>query len=71
MNDTLIPQEKLTNLKDLANRVENIKLNIKHINSLYFEQGFKFTEKQYKEIARSKRLKKEYQKRINEIIKKL
>ena len=71
MNATIIPQEKLTNLKDLVRRIENIKLNIKHINSLYFEQDLSFTENQYKEIARSKRLKKKYQKSINEIIKKL
>jgi len=71
MNATIIPQDKLSNLKDLVSRIENIKLNIKHINSLYFEQGLTFTEKQYKEIARSKRLKKKYQKSINKIIKKL
>ena len=71
MNDTILKQETLSNLKDLVSRIENIKLNLKHVNSLYFEQGFKFTELQYTEIARYKKLKKEYQKAINKIIKKL
>lgn len=71
MNNTILQEQTKTNLKDLVSRIENIKLNLKYINSLYFEQNLTFTEKQYKEIARSKKLKKEYQKAINEIIKKL
>lgn len=71
MNNTILPEQTKANLKDLVSRIENIKLNLKYINSLYFEQNLTFTEKQYKEIARSKKLKKEYQKAINEIIKKL
>lgn len=71
MNNTILPEQTKTNLKDLVSRIENIKLNLKYINSLYFEQNLTFTEKQYKEIARSKKLKKEYQKAIHEIIKKL
>lgn len=71
MNNTILTEQTKANLKNLVSRIENIKLNLKNINSLYFEQNLTFTEKQYKEIARSKKLKKEYQKAINEIIKKL
>lgn len=71
MNNTILPEQTKANLKDLVSRIENIKLNLKHINSLYFEQNSTFTKLQSKEIARSKKLKKEYQKAINEIIKKI
>lgn len=71
MNNTILPEQTKANLKDLVSRIENIKLNLKHINSLYFQQNLTFTELQYKEIARYKKLKKEYQKAIHEIIKKL
>jgi len=71
MNDTILKSETRNQLKDLVDRIEKLKLDIKSINPLYFEQGFGFTDEQYKSIARYKKLKKEYRKKINQIIKTL
>lgn len=71
MSHTIIPQEKLTNLKDLANRVDDLSVKIKEFDNIFIESGFTYTDKDYRILKRYKKLKKEYQKKINEIIKKL
>lgn len=71
MNDTIIQKEKMETLKHYANNVLKLELKIKKYNSLYFEQGFNFTENQLTKINKFKKLKKQYQKSINQIIIKL
>ena len=74
MNNTVITQEKLTNLKDLVSRIEKLEIDLKCIKNKYIDSVFKayiFTEEDIKKEKRYKKVKKEYQKRINEIIKTL
>ena len=71
MNNTVIPQEKLTNLKELVNRIEKLDIDLKRYDVIYVENGFRFTKNQSVEMQRYKKVKKEYQKKINEIIKTL
>ena len=35
MNNTVIPQEKLTNLKDLINRIEKLEIDLKRFDVIY------------------------------------
>jgi len=69
MNNTVIPQEKLTNLKDLVSRIEKLEIDLKRFDVIYVENGFRLTKSQSDEMQRYKKVKKEYQKKINEIIK--
>ena len=71
MNNIVMPQEKLTNLKELVSRVEKIDIDLKRYDLIYVENGFRFTKNQSVEMQRYKKVKKEYQKKINEIIKTL
>jgi len=74
MNNTVITQEKLTNLKDLVSRIEKLEIDLKLLKNKYIDSVFKayiFTEEDIKKEKRYKKVKKEYQKRINEIIKTL
>lgn len=71
MNNTVIPQEKLTNLKDLVSRIEKLETDLKRFDVIYVENGFRITKSQSYEMQRYKKVKKEYQKKINEIIKTL
>lgn len=71
MNDTIVQNETILTLKHYANNVLKLQLKIKKYNSLYFDQGFYFTENQLKKINKLKKLKKKYQKSINKIIIKL
>lgn len=74
MNNTVITQEKLTNLKDLVSRIEKLEIDLKYLKNKYIDSVFKanfFTEEDIKKEKRYKKVKKEYQKRINEIIKTL
>ena len=71
MNNIVMPQEKLTNLKELVSRVEKIDIDLKRYDVIYVENGFRFTKNQSVEMQRYKKVKKEYQKKINEIIKTL
>jgi len=74
MNNTVIPQEKLTNLKELVNRIEKLEIDLKLVKNKYIDSVFKvnfFTEEDIKKEKRYKKVKKEYQKKINEIIKTL
>lgn len=71
MNNIVMPQEKLNNLKELVSRVEKIDIDLKRYDVIYVENGFRFTKNQSVEMQRYKKVKKEYQKKINEIIKTL
>lgn len=74
MNNIVMPQEKLNNLKELVSRVEKLEIDLKLVKNKYIDSVFKvnfFTEEDIKKEKRYKKVKKEYQKKINEIIKTL
>ena len=71
MNNTIIPNQKLTELKYLVSNIEKCDTIIRQMKNLFIIQGFKLEEYQILEEIKTKKLKKKYQKQINQIIKSL
>jgi hypothetical protein len=71
MNSTIIPVEKLTELKRLVNKIEKEKKKIKDCKNKWIEACMEYNLYQDGKITRSKILIKKYNKRIYEIIKTL
>ena len=71
MNNTVIPQQTLTNLKMLVSNIEIVNTLLKNYYNLYVLQNFELTGEQLFERNKYKKDKKRYQKQINQIIKSL
>ena len=69
--NTIIQSQTLTELKKLVSKIEKSNKVINEMKNLYFEQGFKLEFNQIAEEIEAKKLKKKYQKQINNIIKSL
>jgi hypothetical protein len=71
MNNTVIPQQTLANLKMLVSNIEMVNTLLKNYDNLFELQNFELTEVQLFERKQYKKDKKRYQKQINQIIKNL
>lgn len=71
MNNTVLHNQTLTNLKMLVSNIEMINTLNKNFDNLFILQNWDLTNEQLFERKKYKKDKKKYQKQINKIIKNL
>ncbi len=72
MNNTILPEQIKINLKSLVDRIDEVDIKLNDFKAKLIEHQFsikRISEDEFKENKRHKKLKKAFQKRINEIIK--